>query len=116
MLVVNQVLNIVWVEFVVFNATFIVLSMFMLSFIDPAIVLSMFMLSFIDPAIVLSMFMLSFICVIMCVCLFAVEDNLYRFFLFRLNFIENKFVNRKLEKMGVIRATSACDNTFIIFL
>ena len=25
------------------------------------------------------------------------------------NFIENKFANRKLEKRGVVRATSACD-------
>jgi hypothetical protein len=37
------------------------LSMFILSFTNPAIVLSMFILSFTDPAIVLSMFILSFI-------------------------------------------------------
>jgi hypothetical protein len=39
----------------------IVLSMFMLSFINPANVLSMFMFSFIEPAVVLSMFMFLFI-------------------------------------------------------
>jgi hypothetical protein len=31
-------------------------------------------------------------------------------------FIENKFVNRKLEKRGVVRATSACGLVIYIFL
>ena len=83
----------------------IVLSMFMLSFIDPAIVLSMFMLSFIDPAIVLSMFMLSFICVIMCVCLLGVEDNLCSFFLFRLSIYVLPLEIQLLGKGGWVTLT-----------
>jgi hypothetical protein len=39
----------------------IVLSIFILSFIDPAIVFSICILAFIDPAIVLFIFVLSFI-------------------------------------------------------